>query len=433
VTNGGGGADDVLANVSVRDEFGRDLTSLSSIERIRRWNQRRKRCLHRLQDYVLPNADVENSFKHGVECINDDNFDVEENSEWKQRLDAIKQAIVIIPTLVKDDYLSVSNLCSLFFDWQRSYPEDYANCYAEMCIIRMIGVLARLEMSEKWDVLNLKDHASSPTDEYLVITEFGWVQDLITLIDSSTESRRCKAILLEVVQKEVVGRVLDFFTIEHGTMGVAIRRCIYDPCSERQSRCLATMVKSIVALFTKYTQDDAIMVGKEMADKVLSALLSLLRYRVGNMVVPIIDSSKIFVTGNEIRTIDGHTDLDGETSDAIVYATIVQAKEICVLVKNILGHWYPIFYRQLQSQQDSIAPLVKFVLVDLVSLRLLPILLSLHDIKCNTTDDLYSGLSKQFLADVSRAIQGTGLFPTDEWIFLSAPLRAAVNTMVRND
>jgi hypothetical protein len=383
---------------------------------------------------VIPNDEnVGNSFKHGAECINDDNFDVEENSEWKQRLDAIKQAIVIIPTLVKDDYLSVSNLCSLFFDWQRSYPDDYANCYAEMCIIRMIGVLARLEMSKKWDVLNLKDQASSPTDEYLVITEFGWVRDLIILSDSSTDSSCCKAILLEVVQKEVVGRVLDFFTIEHGTMGVAIRRCIYDPCSERQTRCLATVVKSIVALFTKYTQDDAIMVGKEMADKVLSALLSLLRYRVGNMVVPIIDSSKIFVTGNEIRTIDGHTDLDDETSDAIAYATIVQAKEICILVNNILGHWYPIFHLQLQSQQDSIAPLVKFVLVDLVSLRLLPILLSLHDIKCSTTDDLYSGLSKKLLADVSRAIQSTGLFPTDEWIFLSAPLRAAVNTMVRND
>ena len=71
--------------------------------------------------------------------------------------------------------------------------------------------------------------------------------------------------------------------------------------------------------------------------------------------------------------------------------------------------------------------------MDLVSLRLLPILLSLHDIKCSTNDDSYSGLSEKLLRDVKYAIQGTGLFPTDEWIFLSAPLRAAVNTMVRND
>ena len=433
--DGGDGADDVLANVSVRDEFGRDLTSLTSIERIRRWNQRRKRCLHRLQDSVLPNAeDVGNSLKHGAECINDDNVDVEENSEWKQRLDAIKQAIVIIPTLVKDDYLSVSNLCSLFFDWQRSYPDDYANCYAEMCIIRMIGVLARLELNEKWDVLNLKDLTSPPTAECLEITEFGWVRSLITLSDSSTETSRCKVILLEVVQKEFVGRLFDFFKIEHGAMAVAKRRGIYDPYSETQTICLTTMVKSIVALFTKYTQDDAIMVGKDMADKVLSALLSLLRYRVGNMLVPIIDSSKIFVTGNKITAIDGNTDLDGETSDAIAYASIVQAKEICTLVKNILGQWYPIFHRQLQPQQDSIAPLVKFVLADLVSLRLLPILLSLHDIKCSTNDESFSGLSKKILGDVSCAIQGTGLFAAkEEWMFLSAPLRAAVNTILNND
>ena len=194
------------------------------------------------------------------------------------------------------------------------------------------------------------------------------------------------------------------------------------------------MVKSIVALFTKYTQDDAIMVGKDMADKVLSALLSLLRYRVGNMLVPIIDSSKIFVTGNKITAIDGNTDLDGETSDAIAYASIVQAKEICTLVKNILGQWYPIFHRQLQPQQDSIAPLVKFVLADLVSLRLLPILLSLHYIKCSTNDESFSGLSKKILGDVSCAIQGTGLFAAkEEWMFLSAPLRAAVNTILNND
>lgn len=435
LTDGGDGADDVLANVSVRDEFGRDLTSLTSIERIRRWNQRRKRCLHRLQDSVLPNAeDVGKSLKHGAECINEDNVDVEENSEWKQRLDAIKQAIAIIPTLVKDDYLSVSNLCSLFFDWQRSYPDDYANCYAEMCIIRMIGVLARLELNEKWDVLNLKDLTLPPTAECLEITEFGWVRSLITLSDTSTETSRCKVILLEVVQKVFVGRLFDFFKIEHGAMAVAKRRGIYDPYSETQTICLTTMVKSIVALFTKYTQDDAIMVGKDMADKVLSALLSLLRYRVGNMLVPIIDSSKIFVTGNKITAIDGNTDLDGETSDAIAYATIVQAKEICTLVKNILGQWYPIFHRQLQPQQDSIAPLVKFVLADLVSLRLLPILLSLHDIKCSTNDESFSGLSKKFLGDVSCAIQGTGLFAAkEEWIFLSAPLRAAVNTILNND
>lgn len=432
LTDGGDGADYVLARVSVRDEFGRDLTSLTSIERIRRWNQRRKRCLHRLQDSLLPDAeDVGNSFKHAAECINDDNIDVEESSKWKQRLDAIKQAIIIIPTLVKDDYLSVSNLCSLFFDWQRSYPDDYANCYAEMCIIRMIGVLARLELNEKWDVLNLKDLSSPPTAECFEITEFGWVQSLITLSDSSTETSRCKVILLEVVQKDVVGRLFDFFTIEHGAMAIAKR--IYDPYSETQTICLTTMVKSIVALFTKYTQDDDIMVDKDMADKVLSALLSLLRYRVGTMVVPIIDSSKIVVIGNKITAIDVNTDLDGETSNAIAYATIVQAKEICTLVKNIFGQWYPIFHRRLQPQQDSIAPLVKFVLVDLVSIRLLPILLSSHNIKCSATDESYSGLSKKLLSDISRAIQGTGLFPTDEWIFLSAPLRAAVNAILKND
>lgn len=416
LTDGDDGADVVLANVSVLDEFGRNLTSLSSIERIRRWNQRRRCCLHRLQDSLLTDAeDVGNSLKHAAECINDDNINVEESSEWKQRLDAIKQAIVIIPTLVKDDYLSVSNLCSLFFDWQRSYPDDYANCYAEMCIIRMIGVLARLELNEKWDVLNLKDLTSQ-------ITEFRWVRSLITLSDSSTETSRCKVIMLEVVQKDVVGRLFDFFMI-------AKRRGIYDPYSETQTICLTTMVKSIVALFTKYTQDDAIMVGKDMADKVLSALLSLLRYRVGNMLVPIIDSSR-----NKMTAINGHIYLDGETSDAIAYATIVQAKEICTLVKNILGQWYPIFHHQLQPQQDSIAPLVKFVLVDLVSLRLLPILLSLHDIKYSATDESYSGLSKKLLQDVSCAIQDTGLFAAkEEWIFLSAPLRAAANTILNND
>ena len=417
------------------DEYGRDLSSLSSIARVKRWNQRRKRCCKRLHDSASDDEDFKSSLKQSAECSNDDNFDVVEIEEWKHRHDAVNQAIAIIPNLVKDDYLSISNLCSLFFDWERMYPDDYANCYAEMSIIRMIGVLAKLEMCEKWGVLNLIGRSSAT--QCIEITEFEWVQALQletnrvegneAVDDTSAISSRREVILLEVVTNEVVGRLLDFISFQDGNIGGAKQHGNYDPFSETQTKCLCSMLKSILAFFHECSKENVRITCEETADKVLTALLSSLRYIIGKMAVPIVDVSKITVTGNEFATKDGYMGLDGETSDAIAYAAIVQAKELCTLVTNILGHWYPIINEQLRHQQDRVSPLVQFVFVDLVSLRILPILHSSYDIMSvgSASDQTHLGVPQKLISVVSNAMKSTGLLDKDKWMLMAAPLRAA--------
>jgi hypothetical protein len=416
------------------DEFGRDLSSMSSIARVKRWNQRRKLCFRRLQDSLSEAEDLGSSLKPSAECSNDDDFDAVEIEEWKQRQDAVNQAIAIIPNLVKDDYLSISKLCSLFFDWERMYPDDYANCYAEMSIIRMIGVLAKLELCEKWHVLNLNG-LSAPT-QCLEITEFRWVQALEIktnrvegnegVDDTSAISSRREVILLEVVKNEVVERLLHFFSFQDGNKG-GTKYGIYYPFSETQTKCLCLMVKSILAFFHERFKENARTICEETAEKVLTALLSSVRHIIGKLAVPIIDASKITETGNEFATKGVSMELDGETSDAIAYATIVQAKKLCILVTNLLGHWYPIINEQLRHHQDRVSSLVQLVLVDLVSIRILPILHSSYDNMSSSSanDQTYSGLPQKLIRVVSNAIKCAGLLDKDKWMLMAAPLRAA--------
>ncbi|KAL3794983.1 hypothetical protein ACHAW5_002152 [Stephanodiscus triporus] len=430
--------DDIDVSGSVQaaahtDEFGRDLSSMSSIARVKRWSQRQKRCLKRLQDSKSDNEDLKSSLKRSIECSNDDNFDVAEIEEWKQRHDAVNQAIAFIPNLVKDDYLSISNLCSLFFDWERMYPDDYANCYAEISIIRMIEVLAKLELCEKWDVLNLNGRSS--TEYCLEITDFKWVQALKMKTprvegnegvgDPPTKSSRLEVILLEVVKKEVVGRLLDAFLFQDGIKGGTKQHGIYDLFSESQTKFMCSILKSIFAFFLKCSQENARIICEEIAEKVLSALLLSLRYYIGKLPVPIVDASQITVVGNEFAIKDGS--LDGEVSDAIAYATITQVKELCTLVTNILGHWYPIINEQLHHQQDKVDPLVRVVFVGLVSLRILPALHSSCIMSGGSANDkTYSELPKKFISEFSDTMTSTGLLDKDEWMLITAPLRAAV-------
>jgi hypothetical protein len=420
---------DPSASGSVRatayvDEFGRDLSSMSSIARVKRWNLRRKRCGKRLQEVTSDSQDLPSSLKNGTECSNDDNFDDAEIEEWRQRRNAVEQAIGIIPNLVKDDYLSISNLCSLFFDWELMYPDDYANSYAEMSIIRMLEVLAKLEC-EKWNVLNLYSESS---------TEFTWVQALekeTTQVDgfggvgdTSTKTSPYKVILLEVVKKEVLGHMLDVFSFQDATKGGIKQHGIYDPFSETQTKTLCLMLKSTFAFFLKFSENNSRMLCEETAEKVLTALLSLLKYYIGKLTVPIIDASEIILIKNEFATKDGSTAFDSETSDAIAYASIVQVRELCKLVTHVLRHWYPIINERLQHQHDRIAPLVRFVFSDLVSLRILPTLHSSYDIVSGSSANDESGLLEKFL-EVSDAIESTGLMDNDEWMLMAAPLRAA--------
>lgn len=423
--NASNDGDQSLAQV---DEFGRDISTLSSITRIKRWNQRRKRCLKRLQDSHPPfNDESKNPLEQSLACSNVDNFDSAEIEEWKHRRDVLEQALAIIPELVKDEYLSISNLCSFFFDWKRLQPEDYTSCYADVTLIQMIEVLARLELCERWDVFNLAESSSSQCRD---VTEFKWFR---AIKESGggirAASQPTASIALEVIGKQIVTRILNSFSLVDETKS-NVKQCgIYDPFSEIQTMLLCDVVKSIFRCIG-ISADEKAAACEQMAGKLLNALLALVRSTVKKIGVPIVDASKITLIRNKFVTSDNSMGLDNETTDAITYATVVQANELTKLAKNILGHWYPIFKQELrhQHQYDDVTVLVRYVLEDLVSIRILPALHLLHGIISSGSEnnEEYVRMPRTVVSDIMDTIQGKAMLDPAEWMLMLAPLRAAV-------
>jgi len=404
-------------NVQV-DEFGRDLSSMASISRVKRCNQRRKRCLNRLQQESSKNSNNSTS-DQSAECSNDDNFDTAEIDEWKQRQKALMQAIDIIPTLVKDDYLSISNLCTLFYDWERTYPDDYKNCYADMSLVQMTSALVRLELCG----LSVLD--TNSTQDVIDVSEFKWFQDLkktIRVADSAVEkeTRPRKSILLEVVQKQIVDRLLDSISLDDENKDGIKQHGIYDPFSVVQTKRMCSVLSSLLKYFTSSSGNDGKIICKEIIEQILNKLISFLKHTLSRMTIPIADASKITMRGNEFVMKEGDNGFDNETTDAISYSTIVQAKEFCTLVNNTLGHWYPVLNEICEP--DKVASLVQFVFADVVSLRLLPILTSLHDISSSSDINEQKKLAKTMINGILDTVK-TAENGDDDWMLMTAPLR----------
>ncbi|KAL9183827.1 hypothetical protein ACHAXT_004683 [Thalassiosira profunda] len=408
-TLGGGSADSAGESQMPAqvDEFGRDMSSMASMARVRRHNQRRKRCLERLRESDKSKDDLA-SMQQVVECTNEDNIGAEEVEEWRKREEALSKAVAIVPNLVTEDYLSIPNLCSLFSGWQKMYSEDYANCYAEMSLVQMVSVLVRLEMCERWGMLQL--NGESAEDVWMDIKELQWFRGLKESIvqrgdnggeaDSTSrknETEPHKSILVQVIQKQVLGRLLMMLSIGDDSRSGGERHMIYNPFSVAQTECLCSCLKSILGCLS--TRDNGSKLCEEAAEKVLDSLLSLIKHCVNKMAVPIVDASKIALRGNEFAPRDGPRGFDGEAADAIVYATIVQAKLLCVMVQNILGHW------------------------------ILPVLTALREIAANGTgsDNEYAGFPKKIVDSILASLTTAGLMDQDEWMLLAAPLRAAAN------
>jgi hypothetical protein len=367
-----------------------------------------------------------------------DNFDRVEIGEWKQRRDVLAQALAIIPELVKENYLSISKLCTIFLDWKRMYPEDYASCYAEMTLVQMIEVLTRLEMCERWDVLNLSVESSN--NRCLGVSDFNWFRATIESNSQGGElcevgsaaSQSSAPIVFEVIEKQIVSRVLHSFSFDDGAKGDTKLGGIYDPFSVEQTKLLCAMIKSVFRCFSKYSDDNGKVVSEHTAEKLMDALMKLVGFVVEKLGVPVVDASKITLTRNEFATRDNPERLDNETSDAIAFATVIQVHELCNLVKNMLGQWYPIFKHELCQQQERIAALVRYVLEDLVSLRLLPVLHSLHSITSggSENDERYMRMPKTFVEDIMDTIDSKASLDPAEWMLMLAPLRVTVKQLL---
>mmetsp|Transcript_27176 Transcript_27176/g.54389 ORF Transcript_27176/g.54389 Transcript_27176/m.54389 type:complete len:838 (+) Transcript_27176:117-2630(+) len=400
-------ADDSEADQTPQvDEFGRVVSSKAAMARMKRLDRRQKMQSQRLRN-------VDNDMISS--CINEDNFDVREVDEWKQRNKAVNDAVALIPNSVNEDYRSIANLDSLFLEWQRLYPEDYKSSFAQMSLVKMASVLVRLELCQRWNLLGLSRSIGGESQLHVnEISEFRWFQ----CFKSNNGTSLTKDVLLQIIEKEIVARLLrslSFYNEAEGGESTEHLYGVYNPFSADQTKHMCAFLKSMLGYMSTEETGTSNSCEKTI-ESVSVALLSLVRKCIERMTIPVLNPSNIKRETNKFVTKDGAIEFDSEKKDAIAYASVVQAKELCTLVTNMLQFWYPII-------RDKAVDLLKFVFTDIISHRIIPVIQTLQTISNECNCDL----GKTLISDVLDA--ASGLLDEEEWMLQAAPLRVAAQTM----
>lgn len=395
------------------DEFGRSISSMAAMSRMKRFSRRQKMQSQRSAGmHPSTDNDIVSS-----SCINEDNFDTSEIDEWRQRYRALHDAIALIPNSVKDDYRSISNLCSIFLEWQRLHPEDYNTSFAEMSLVNMTSVLVRLELCTRWDMLGLANGIEEGESRQSVnlISDFRWLQ---SFQHDSSEPSLTQDVLLQIIEKQIVARLLRTLTFldeDIDIQGTDKLYGVYSPFSTEQTKHLCNFVASLLELMSTMEENGTRNRCEKVIVSISDSLLSLMKRCVEKMTVPIMNPSNIRRGQNIFASKDGAIEFDGETNDAIIYASVVQAKELCTLVTNILQFWCPII-------EDVASDLLRFVFTDIISLRIIPVVQTLQTIFSDDYD-----LGKTIIGDILSAV--SRLLDKEEWMLQAAPLRVAAQTL----
>mmetsp|Transcript_27180 Transcript_27180/g.55905 ORF Transcript_27180/g.55905 Transcript_27180/m.55905 type:complete len:954 (-) Transcript_27180:42-2903(-) len=401
------------------DEFGRDLTSMATMARTKRWERRRQIFIRRR------NGNSGTSIEERTLITNEDNISNEEISDWKQRHQAFSDAIALVPMMVQDEYLSTYNLCKMFLEWERQYPDDYKNCYAAMTLVQMISVLVRLELCQRWDTLALHESLDNDENEKTFVSDlskFKWCIDLNEAF-SNADGPKNNGLLTNIIHKCVVPQFTSVLTIQDMERGNL--HGLYDPFSPLQTKRLCFCCTSILQYLDSCLNEKGSEKRNEFLENTTKSLLSVLQYNLESEAIPIVKSSDITIVDDKFMPRDsGANAYDDETSDAIAYAMIIQTKSLSQLAVNMID-WLSVLDKAIYSPSDELSSLTRCVFVDLVSVRILPIIQSLHGI---SSHELFHEFPKEIIGEIYGAATRNGLLEKNENILLSAPLRVAAQT-----
>ena len=408
------------------DEFGRDLSSMATMARTKRWEVRRRNFL-RMKHGDEVDAQIL-TLQETMNCLGGDNISSDQISDWKSRDQALKEALAIIPSVVNDDYLSISNLCNLFFRWQDKYPEDYKSCYAEMTLVSMVSVLARLEMCQRWDGLGLAgDLDGNHKNDSMVcdVDEFRWFKDLrMAAKNRSNDSNDSSELFREVMEKCIVSPLLAYLTVDSTIRGATKNQKwngLYNPASTSQTQWLCNSISSLLSCLSadsigKRTSSKPIM------SKVTASVLALLKYYVDQKSIVIINANNVMMMNDCFADKDGK-EFDTETNDAIAFAIFAQANELGLVAANVLTYWYPIMNGSAADGDDVIS-IIQFILMEVISLRILPVLQVFQSvIKTQQGSEKHHlhEMHQSLLKSVYDAVSSAGLLEKDEWKLCTVP------------
>ena len=415
------------------DEFGRDLSSIATYARKKRWEIRRRNALRKKDS----NKESEQilTFVEVMNCMNSDNISHEEIHDWQQRNQALNNAASIISSMVNDEYLSITNLCNLFFRWQDTYPSDYKSTYAEMSLVGLISVLVKLELcQQQWDglglVQSLENEQNDAFADNIEVIQYRWFEELIGAMKTRSNRTQDDAKLIEeVTDKCILPVLLSYLNAESAVTEVNSKpkryHGLYDPTSISETKFLC---RSIRTLFHVLSSSKNTEFWESTVAKVITALLSLLKHQLDKKSTLMIQTDNLVMNSDGFKLKDGH-EFNAETTDAIFYALHLQANQLSSAAINVLSHWYPVINSVTKSGDES-EPIIRFILNEIISSRILPIHhmlqrmhLEIHSVDQKTT---FSIVQQSVLSKIFHSVKGAGLLEKEEWVLQTAPLRAAL-------
>ena len=392
--------------VSAVDEFGRDVSSSKSLSRTKRWSKRRKRCCIRLQE-----QSDKPSLEQIMQCSNEDNIDEVDADGWAIRRVALVEAVKLIPNMVKDEYLSIDILCSLFGQWKKVYPEDYKRCYAPMSLVQMLSVLARLEICSKRGIFESPGAVGA---ELTRLQDYEWFEDLrevTTDIDDGDSTGDETSVLESLVHRHILRTISTIMSLDNDAG-------IYNPFSSSQTKRLCALIESAANFFESRNEPQRNM----MMEQILSKLTVHVRSCLDKMVVPVVDWSRLTLLSGDLAHVEGSQLVDNETRDAVVYASAIQFRDLCALAANLV-ELYRINSRVGDGTlDDSVASLLSCIFEDVISCRIIPVLAT-----CNL--DTFQSYAKDHASELLETIQGSSECASDRLMMLAAPFRAAVQAL----
>jgi len=365
---------DTQDDVTMVDEFGRDIKSMEFLARSKRKNARKKRRLESKDrrkskecntcDQQYPSMQIEYGYS-------DADISDNEQLERVERRSALSDAIEIVLEDVDDEFRSISILLSLFRQWETTDPNDYKQCYATLSLMDYILVFARAEFCKKLDLLCLGLENSS-----CELKDFDW----FVLVSSSESFPK-----IDVITKTCVKPLnMSLF----GSSDVKDLFWSYDPFSTRQTTRLSTFFRSTIS-------------PNMSADKANAFLDDIYDY-----INRYLQEMSFLILKKGLS----YPDMEGDMFDAFNFASLGQIYRIEKLVSNIMTCWYPLGNRK---------KFATLCLSDILSFRFLPIFEALEPQSANFKE------ARNVFHLLWKSLTVSGLLKDEDLMLSSSAIRFA--------
>lgn len=361
--------------VAAVDEFGRNVQSLSALQR----EQRRR---HRLRIRQQRAESRGSALERDPEMImmtmtmsrgdRDDESDAylsdDEKENFRERHAALLKAVEVATHELDEEFTCLQNLVNVFEEWKQRYGDDYRQCYASLSLADLASVLILTELCALND----------PWNESGGYNEGKW----IAVIKSATDLGLLDGPGVErILEKSVYPSVADL-----------LKRSGYAIMSSRQSAALSSFVKHVMKIAPPHSPS---------MDKTKRKLQVYIAMSLLDISIPIVrrDSQSTLVSEELEEVLDG--------------ATVGQMHSLQKLLLNVITYWGPVL-----GTDDAFVESV----LDFISNKFLFFLSSLQQ---DVTGSTFSESPAELFREVWDALLPLGWLNDPKWMLRTLAIRAA--------